>query len=66
MFLSLEIFMLTENNHLLAEKFNYYAWVTKLSFISDIFERLNELNIEIQGKNRTMIDIGKKYYHSIY
>lgn len=31
-----------------------------MAFLSDIFGRLNELNVEMQGKNRTMVDIGEK------
>jgi len=61
MSLRLEIHIfLTEKNHLLADKFNDESWVAKLAFLSDIFERLNELNNEMQGKNRTMVDIGEK------
>jgi hypothetical protein len=31
---------------------------TRIVFLCDIFEPFNEMNVEIQGKNRTMIDIG--------
>lgn len=44
-------------------KFNDDLWVSKLAFSSDIFGRLNELNIEMQGKNRSIVDIGEKYLH---
>jgi hypothetical protein len=44
----------------LTDKFNEYSWDAKLVFLSDIFGRLNELNIEMQEKNRTMVDIGEK------
>lgn len=55
----IEIF-LTEKKHPLAEKFNDHAWLAKLAFLSDIFEHLNVLNTEMQGRNRTMVDIGEK------
>jgi hypothetical protein len=40
----------------LAEKLNDDVWID--GFLSAIFDPLNELNVEIQGKNRTTIDIG--------
>jgi len=49
-----------KKKHLLADKFNDDLWVSKLAFLSDNFGRLNELNIEMQGKNKTMVDIGEK------
>lgn len=55
----IEIF-LTEKKHSLAEKFNNNDWLAKLAFPSDIFEHLNVLNTEMQGRNRTMVDIGEK------
>lgn len=51
---------LTERKHPLAEKFSDPAWVAKLAFLSDIFEHLNQLNTEIQGKNRTIVDISEQ------
>jgi hypothetical protein len=33
------------------EKFNDDVWLAKLVFLSDVFEMLNELNVEMQGKN---------------
>lgn len=44
----------------MADKFSDNARVAKLTFLSDIFGWLNELNIEMQGKNCTMIDVGEK------
>lgn len=44
----------------MADKFNDDAWVAKLVFLRDIFEWLNELNVEMHGKNRTIIDFGEK------
>jgi len=61
--LEIHIF-LTKKIHSLADKFNDDLWASKLAFLSHIFGRLNELNIEMQGKNRTMVDIGEKYPHS--
>ena len=51
---------LTEKHHSLAEKVNGPAWVAKLAFLSDMFEHLNNLNTEMQGKNQTIVDIGEQ------
>lgn len=51
---------LTEKNHSFAEKFNDPTWVAMIAFLSDIFEHLNHLNTEMQGKNQTIVDIGEQ------
>jgi len=45
----------------LADRFNNEAEQAKQS-LSDIFQHLNELNTEMQGRNWTIVDIGKKIY----
>lgn len=44
---------------MLAVKFRDPAWLAKTAFLSDIFEHSNELNTRMQGRNRTMVDIGE-------
>lgn len=61
MFLHLKIYIfLTEKNQSLADKFNDDAWLAKLVFLNNIFERLIELNIAMEGENVKIIDIGEK------
>jgi len=35
-------------------------WIAKLSYMPDIFEHLNELNIKNQGKNKNMLTCSDK------
>lgn len=42
----------------LTKNFNNDKWIAKLPNLSDIFELLNKFNVIMQGKNRTIIDIG--------
>jgi len=46
---------------LLADRFNNEAEQAKQS-LSDIFQHLNELNTEMQGRNWAIVYIGKKIY----
>ncbi|XP_064412969.1 zinc finger BED domain-containing protein 5-like [Latimeria chalumnae] len=55
----IEIF-LREKKHSLADRFKDEAWLAKLAYLSDIFQHLNELSTEMQGRNRTIVDIGEK------
>ncbi|XP_076038362.1 zinc finger BED domain-containing protein 5-like isoform X1 [Oratosquilla oratoria] len=55
----IEIF-LYEKRHTLADCFKDAAWLAKLAYLSDIFTHLNELNLDMQGRNHTMVDIGEK------
>ena len=41
-------------------KLNYRCWSLKLSYLSDIFSRLNTLNKSLQGQHETVIDFVDK------
>ncbi|XP_063902632.1 zinc finger BED domain-containing protein 5-like [Zophobas morio] len=43
-----------------AEKFRDYLFVMKLSYLVDIFEKLNILNLQLQGANTHMLDTSDK------
>ena len=36
---------------------NDYTWITSLVYLADIFEKLNILNIKLQGKNTNIIQL---------
>ena len=44
------VMFLTEQKSAFAELFLNDAWVLKLCYLSDIFGKLNDLNISLQGK----------------
>lgn len=46
---------LAGQQHVLAEKFTNYCWVAHLAYLADIFEHVNALNKELQGKNINII-----------
>ena len=43
--------------HKLTERLNNDKFVAKVCFLSDIFTRLNALNLSMQGKNKTVVDV---------
>jgi hypothetical protein len=43
-----------EKNATLADLFQNRNWLCNLSYITDIFEKLNELNASLQGKNSSI------------
>ena len=49
------VMFLTEQKSAFAELFLNDAWVLKLCYLSDIFGKLNDLNISLQGKNATFL-----------
>ena len=40
----------TEQSNLKADKFRDVFWIAKLAYLGTIFDRLNQLNISLQGK----------------
>jgi hypothetical protein len=50
----LEIFMVDQKN-ILADKFKNPSWIAPLAYLADIFENINILNKELQGKNINII-----------
>lgn len=55
----IEIF-LTDKRHECADRFSDNKWMAKLAYLGDIFHHLNQLNTEMQGQNRTVVDIYEK------
>ncbi|GFU75415.1 zinc finger BED domain-containing protein 5 [Trichonephila clavipes] len=54
------IFLLEEENLPEAEKFRDGLFLMKLSYLVDIFEKLNILNLQLQGSNVHMFDTSDK------
>jgi hypothetical protein len=46
---------LTEENPTLADLFHYKNWLCNLSYLTNIFEELNELNTSLQGENANIL-----------
>lgn len=44
---------LAKENHELKDKFTDEIWLCQLAYLSDIFNRLNDLNLGLQGKHTT-------------
>ena len=51
---------LLEKNSDLANKFSDEKWVLKLAYLCDIFNLLNELNLSLQGKMKTVFKLADK------
>ncbi|XP_071037865.1 zinc finger BED domain-containing protein 5-like [Parasteatoda tepidariorum] len=51
---------LEEDNRPETENFHYFLFVMKLSYLVVIFEKLNELNLQLQGVNTHMLDTSDK------
>lgn len=51
---------LVEHNPDMAQNLNNKRWMLKLSYLSDIFEKLNELNLSLQGKASTIFTLRSK------
>lgn len=46
---------LAEQKHVLTEKFMNYSWAAHLAYLVDIFEHVNTLNKELQGRSMNII-----------
>ena len=55
----IEIF-LTEQKCDLAAFFQNGQWLSKLCYLSDIFEKLNDFNLSFQGRNRNIFTSNNK------
>ena len=42
-----------EHNSLYSESFENVGWLAKLCYLAEIFDKLDELNVGLQGKGRT-------------
>jgi len=50
---------LLEKNSDLANKFSDEKWFLKLAYLCDIFHLLNKLNLSLQGKMTTLLQVGR-------
>lgn len=58
-----EVFsILKDNNSLLADYLNDQEWLCKLCYLADIFSKMNEFSISIQGKQKTIFDANDKIF----
>lgn len=48
------------NRNELCNKFLDEIWLAKLSYLADIFSRLNELNLSLQGSSNTLFEVNGK------
>jgi hypothetical protein len=55
----IRIFLL-EHKSTLAEHFLNKNWLVILSYLSDIFDKLNSLNLSLQGKNINILFLSDK------
>ena len=51
---------LMDYNALLATVVNDEDWVCKLAYLADIFSKINEMNLSLQGKTATVFDANAK------
>ncbi|XP_075472991.1 protein FAM200B [Ascaphus truei] len=51
---------LSDHNPTLAAKFCNERWLQILCYLSDIFEKMNDLNSSLQGKNSNILSMGDK------
>ncbi|GFW69321.1 protein FAM200A [Trichonephila clavipes] len=56
-----EVYMfLSEKKHRLTSYYINEVWLGRLSYLVDIFEKLNDLNLSLQGENSTSIPSSSK------
>ena len=53
---------LSEHNPTLAENFCNDRWLLILCYLVDIFEKLNDLNLSLQGRNSTILMLSDKIF----
>ena len=51
---------LKEENHALATIFEDEVFLTQLAYLGDIFAKLNQLNISLQGKDSLLLQLHDK------
>ena len=53
----IKLFLEFKNKEEFLSYFIYNNWITSLAYLADIFEKLNILNIKLQGKNTNIIQL---------
>ena len=56
----IRVFLEQEHKHEVAEKFSDENFLGKLAYLSDIFGKLNELNLQLQGKDKHLPQVTDK------
>uniref|UniRef100_A0A8C7Y7X1 DUF4371 domain-containing protein n=1 Tax=Oryzias sinensis TaxID=183150 RepID=A0A8C7Y7X1_9TELE len=56
----IRMFLEQEHKHEVAEKFSDENFLAKLAYLSDIFGKLNELNLQLQGKDKHLPQVTDK------
>ncbi|XP_064093835.1 protein FAM200B-like [Macrobrachium nipponense] len=51
---------LTEKKHQLAHKFSDSNWLMQVAYLADIFAEINSLNMSIQGRDQTLVELSEK------
>lgn len=54
------MFLEQEHKYEVAEKFCDESFLAKLAYLSDIFGKLNELNLQLQGKDKHLPQVTDK------
>jgi hypothetical protein len=52
--------LMNEHKFNLAEKLNNSSWIQRLEYLADIFTKMNELNLSLQGTNTTIFNSSDK------
>ena len=53
----IKLFLEFKNKEEFLSYFNDNNWITSLAYLADIFEKLNILNLKLQGKNTNIIQL---------
>ena len=53
----IKLFLEFKNKEEFLSYFNDNNWITSLAYVADIFEKLNILNLKLQGKNTNIIQL---------
>ena len=51
----IKLFLEFKNKNEILSYFNDDNWITSLAYLADIFEKLNILNLKMQGKNTNIV-----------
>ena len=56
----IRIFLEEERTYEAASKFSDELFLLKLTYLSDVFGKLNELNLQLQGKDKHLLHLADK------
>ncbi|XP_028660398.1 zinc finger BED domain-containing protein 5-like [Erpetoichthys calabaricus] len=55
-----EVYLFLKDSSSLAEKFEDVSWVCRLGYLADVFKKLNELNVSLQGYGHKIFTMEEK------